>query len=401
MSPQQPDALIGAVIAVAAESGVELELVVADLTGTFRFLDASGVDAVTSGRLRITSIAGAIPRALSDHVDHVPTSLWDVDRSIASGAFPVDIVLARVVAAPRPDRVSLGAMIGYTPSALSTSAAAGFEVVGTGTCPAHAPFDVTADRATVSVWVEEELVAPAADDAVTPEQAQIGRHVAALVPDGATVQLGLGSVPTAVIGALRTRRDLGVHSGIVAAPLLDLIDSGVITGSRKSSDRGRHVVTGVLAPGVPPARWGSSLQMAPVSETHSPITLLGHERLWAVNSAFDIDLTGQVNAEYAGEFRIASGGGQTDFMRAAHVSAGGGAVLALTSRTKHGVSRIRRFTDPHIRVTLSGNDVDYVVTEFGVARLRDRSAAERRAALISIAHPDDRPGLAHGEGRAP
>jgi 4-hydroxybutyrate CoA-transferase len=395
MSPQQPDALVAAVIAVAAKAGIELELVVADLTGAFGFLDASGVEAVISGQLRITSIAGAIPRALSDYVDHVPTSLWDVDRSIASGNFAIDIVLARVVAGPKRGLVSLGAMIGYTPSALSTSASAGFEVVDTGPHGAHAPFDIPLDRATALVRGENPSTeSVTARKALSPEHRRIGNQVAALIPDGATIQFGLGAVPTAVIGALNARRDLGVHSGIVAAPLLDLMDSGVISGARKSRDRGVHVATGVLAADLPASRWGASLRLGPVSETHSPTTLLGHDRLWAVNSAFEIDLTGQVNAEYAGAFRIASGGGQTDFMRAAHVSEDGGAILAFTSRTKRGRSRIRRSTEPHVRVTLSGNDVDFVVTEFGVAQLRDRSAHERRSALISVAHPDDRPSLA-------
>ncbi|SNT36153.1 acetyl-CoA hydrolase/transferase C-terminal domain-containing protein [Rhodococcoides kyotonense] len=402
MSPQQPDALVGAVIAVAAESEIELELIVADLTGAFGFLDASGVEAVIKGELRITSIAGAIPRLLSDYVDHVPTSLWDVDRSIASGAFAIDIVLARVAAGSTNEDVSLGSMIGYMPSALSTSASVGFEVVESGPRGAHAPFDIPIDRATALVRAENPTTeSETAKRAPSPEHRRIGNQVATLIPDGATIQFGLGAVPTAVIGALHDKRDLGVHSGIMAAPLLELMDSGVISGAEKSRDRGIHVATGVLAANLPASRWGASLRLAPVSETHSPTTLLGHDRLWAVNSAFEIDLTGQVNAEYAGAFRIASGGGQTDFMRAAHVSEGGGAILAITSRTKHGESRIRQFTEPHVRVTLSGNDVDFVVTEFGVAQLRDRSADERRSALISVAHPRDRPNLAHGKGRIP
>ncbi|PBC35686.1 hypothetical protein CJ179_47455 [Rhodococcus sp. ACS1] len=389
MSPQQPDMLVAALISAARQSGVDLELIVADLTGTFQFLDEAGVSDLTHGHSRVTSIAGSVPRTLSPYVDHLPNSLWDTDRLIAGGELSIDIVVARVVQGPRPDRVSLGHMIGYTSSALASSAVAGFEVVPE-SAGALAPFDVATDRASVLVSASAPERAVPKRSSITDEQAQIARHVASLVPDGATVQIGLGAVPTAVIDALQGKSDLGVHSGIIPGPLHSLMKSGVLTGSRKSKERGLHVATGVLSQGVRDTEWDDSLHLAPISETHSPAKLLEQQCLWAINSAFEIDLTGQVNAEYAGEVRIASGGGQTDFLRAAHISEGGGSVLALPSRTHTGASRIVAFTDSHKRVTSSGNDVDFVVTEFGIAVLRGKSADERRKNLTDVAHPDDR-----------
>ncbi|GCE44620.1 hypothetical protein I1A62_23080 [Rhodococcus sp. USK10] len=389
MSPQQPDALIAALVRIARRDDVELTLVVADLSGQFTFLDDTAVADLRAGRLRVVSVAGAVPRQLSPHVDHLPNSLWDVDRLIATGKLRIDILVARVVQGEQWDLVSLGHMIGYTPTALEIAPRVGFEVspLGSG---AIAPYNTRLDRATAIAFSHSHEPTTATVSPPTDEQKKIADNVATLIPDGVTVQLGLGAVPTAVIRALRGKSDLGVHSGVIAGPLQDLIRSGVVTGGRKSRDPGRHLATGVLSQGVRDSGWGPSLRLAPISETHSPRTLLGQERLWAINSAFEIDLTGQVNAEYAGKIRIASGGGQTDFLRAAHISNGGGSVLALPARTRRGVSRIVAFTDPDHRVTSSGNDVDYVVTEFGVADLRGKSAFERARNLISIAHPDDR-----------
>ncbi|MGW3471277.1 acetyl-CoA hydrolase/transferase C-terminal domain-containing protein [Saccharopolyspora sp. NPDC000995] len=386
MWPQQPDGLLAAVIDAARAADIGLTVLFADLTGSLAFLDEAAEHDVLEGRLQLVSVAGAIPKRWSPHIDYLPQSLWDVDRLIGTGEIPVDILLARVVATAKPEHVALGGMVGYTPAALRTGCKVGLEVV-----PGHTfagPEPVPLDRA--DAVVHGPASTPRRTIRFSAEQETIGHAVASLVPDGATVQLGLGAVPEAVIPHLRTKRDLGVHSGILSAGIRELIAAGVVTGHRKTAEPGWHVATGVLDW---PAHQCPGLALQPVAQTHAPDRLLAQERLWAVNSAFEIDLAGQTNAEFTGGVRVASGGGQADFVRAAHASPGGAAVLALPSRTRQGRSRIVAcLPAPHIP-TSPGAEIDVVVTEHGTAWLRGRTAREKAAALIAVAHPADRPAL--------
>lgn len=406
MWPQQPDALLAALIITARERGVRLTVLLADIPGRFAFLDDACGDDLDAGRLELVTVAGAVPRAWSSRTGHVPRSLWDVDRLIARGGLGVDIFVARVTRAGPGGQVGLGEMVGYTPAALGTDAVVAFEVSPGPSRPGTEPTSL--DRAAVVVPVPDPAIGagtplPRPPD-VRPGTAAdtIGRLAAALVPDGATLQLGLGSLPEALVGHLAGRRDLGIHSGILSPALLPLIRAGVVTGRLKQHGRGHHVATGLfdLDPASAQRDWGPDIRLEPVSRTHAPDRLLALEQLWAVNSALEIDLAGQPNAEYAAGVRIASGGGQADFVRAAHASAGGAAVLVLPSRTKDGRSRIvTRLGDPAVP-TSPGADVDLVVTEHGVADLRGRTAAEVATELISVAHPGDRDRLRAGTDRA-
>lgn len=391
MSPQQPDRLLSALVAIARQRAMQLTLVVADLTGRFGFLDEDSVTDLRSGRLRIVTLAGSVPRRLSHLVEHVPNSLWDVDRMLGAGDIPADVFVARVSAARGDGAVGLGDMVGYTPSVLGTGVLVGFELVPGRVFAGTEP--IPAARAEVLCAGDRPASPPPAPArAPTAQQREIARLVAGLVPDGATVQLGLGAIPEAVIAALAGKQDLGLHSGIFPASMRRLLADGVVTGALKSADEGLHIATGILDddPLEPAESWGSNVMLQPIAITHAPDRLLRHERLWAINSAFEVDLAGQVNAEYAAGVRVASGGGQADFIRAAHASPGGASVLALPARTKSGGSRIvGSFGEPYV-VTSRGNDVDFVVTEYGVAELRGATAGERARRLIEIAHPEDR-----------
>jgi acyl-CoA hydrolase len=391
MTPQQPDGLLRALLQEARRRDIRLTLLLADLTGSFPFLDENDAADVASGRVTLVSLAGGIPRRWAGAVDHLPLSLWDVDRTLAAGGLAVDVVVVIVTPGLRPGSVSLGDMVGYMPSALAGDSAVGFEVRPGRTFPGCP--GVPLDRADVIVETDgPPLATTRPRGGGGPAQEAIGRHVAALIPDGATLQLGLGSIPGAVAKNLGGKRELGLHSGILAASLRPLIDSGVVTGRRKNVERGKHVATGLLDGAAPGSYWdwGDGVELQPISLTHAPDRLLRHERLWAVNSAFEVDLAGQVNAEYAGGARIASGGGQVDFVRAAHASPGGAAVIALPARTKDGRSRIVARLSPPAASTSPASDIDFVVTEHGIARLAGRTASERAQAMVAVAHPDDR-----------
>lgn len=229
----------------------------------------------------------------------------------------------------------------------------------------------------------------------------IAAHVAALVPDGATIQLGIGSMPSAVARRLLDHRDLGVHSGMITDAVAELIEAGVVTGARKTVDRGL-VVTGFLMGSQPLLRLAATdraITLRDTRYTHDPAVLAAQHRLVAINSATEVDLTGQANAETAAGRYVGGVGGAVDFARGAALSPGGIPILALPSTAVSSsgdrVSRIvARLGGP---ATLGRADAGVIVTEYGVADLRGLPLPQRRERMLAIAHPDHRQALAADE----
>ena len=400
MAPQQPDRLIAALLRVARRRQLAVRLLVADTTGAFAFLGSDDEDDLRLGRLRIVTLAGGIPARVSHLVDALPLSLWDIDRLLGGGELPCDIFVVRVAPAPDGRGFDLGNAVAYTPTLLARpEVALGVGVAPEG-CYATGLSAVDAGQwGRAHVWYDEDLapprpaVAPAADSGRgAAERRAIAEHVARLVPAKATVQLGLGALSEAIASALSATTDLGVHSGMLPNSLRAELAAGRFPGTAKTADPGLSVATS-LAPDAGAAGWPASVRLRPLSLTHSTAALSLHERLWAINSAFSVDTVGQVNAEWAGSRRVASSGGQTNFMRAAHAAPSGAAVIALPSRTSRGESRIVASFANGVEITTSCGDVDYIVTEYGVARLTGQTRGERAVALAAIAHPDDRRGL--------
>lgn len=235
----------------------------------------------------------------------------------------------------------------------------------------------------------------------TPDETAraIARNVAGLVRDGDTLQTGIGSIPFAVLGALREKNDLGLHSGILDDGVMDLVERGVITGARKTIDRGRHVTA--YAIGSPALyRWAAErpdVRFRPVNYTHGAGTLARIDRFVSINSALEIDLGGQVNAEMIRGAQVTGTGGSVDFMRGAAGSRGGRSIVALGATAAGGrVSRIVPRLGEGNAPTALRTDVDYVVTEYGVAHLRHRPERARAAALAEVAAPGFRPALRAG-----
>jgi acyl-CoA hydrolase len=227
-------------------------------------------------------------------------------------------------------------------------------------------------------------------EAQSPTFEAIATHVAAIVSDGDTLQFGLGNVQLSLLRALAGKRRLKIHSGMVSDPVTDAIDCGSI------ADEEHAITTGVALGGGELYRRAASdrrFRFASVDYTHSLKTLASIENLVAVNSAIEVDLFGQANAEYLGERQISGGGGICDFLRGAALSRGGKPIVALASTAKSGaVSRIvPRLRTPS--VTLARNDVGFVATEYGVVDLRGLSIDERATSLMSLAHPDHRSAL--------
>ncbi len=221
-------------------------------------------------------------------------------------------------------------------------------------------------------------------------QIKVAEHVADLVPDGATLQLGIGAIPNEVLARLADHKDLGIHSELCSDGLVPLIEAGVITGARKSLHPGK-VVSGIVL--------GSRVildyidnnpmfEFHPTSYVNDPFIIAQNDRMVAINSAIQVDLTGQVSANSIGLVPFSGVGGQPDFIRGAARSSGGRSIIALPSTARKGaVSRIVPILDAGAGVVCTRADVDLVVTEFGVAHLHGRTLRQRAEALIGIAHP--------------
>ncbi|MFJ9562855.1 acetyl-CoA hydrolase/transferase family protein [Streptomyces fuscichromogenes] len=225
-----------------------------------------------------------------------------------------------------------------------------------------------------------------------PVTLRIAAHVAGLIEDGSTLQFGIGALPEAVLGLLGDRRDLGIHSGLLTDAAMELIEAGVVTGARKSTDRG-VAVAGLLMGShklLRSADGHPGIRLRETAYTHHPDVLAAQHRLVAVNSAVEVDLTGQVNAEVAGGRYVGAVGGAADFLRGAARSHGGLPVVALPSTAGDRSRIVARLSGP---VSTARSDAGLVVTEYGVADLRGQPLRVRRKRLLAIARPDHRPAL--------
>ena len=420
MWPDQPDELLRAIIDEARNHGVFLHLLIADLSGRLAFLDDEALKGLSDGSLSITTIAGSVPRSLASLIGYRTETLWELDRLLENGALPFDIFVSRAsnavtgnspmgVRAP----VHFSSMVGYGSAAIAQATALGLEMVPgiehveTPAIETDLPtFAFEPSTASDSRSPAQVPTASAAAATPTPEQQRIGELAAALIPAHATLQLGLGAIPDALIAALDPTGSYGLHCGMLPPSAPAAIAAGVFTGDHKGRDVGLHVATGMSPlsqsqqrvwtesprldaanlPGAPPPR--RVVHLRAVTATHDPVVLASLHSLWSINSAFEVDLAGNVNSEWVSGVRSTSGGGQADFARAAHLHPEGASVIALPTRARDGSPRIVRALDHE--PTTPGHDVDIIVTEFGVADLRECTAAQRAARIAQIAHPDDR-----------
>jgi len=226
---------------------------------------------------------------------------------------------------------------------------------------------------------------------------RLGEHCATLIEDGSTLQLGIGAIPDAVLMFLKDKKDLGIHSEMFSDGLIDLVELGVVNGSRKSIHKGELVSTFLM---------GSQrlydfvdhnplVKLYPVDYVNHPTVIMQNSKMVSLNSCIEVDLMGQVGSESIGLRQFSGVGGQVDFVRGASMAMGGKSIIALPSTAAGGkVSRIVPFLAQGAAVSTGRNDVDYIVTEYGIAHLKGRTLRQRAQSLIAIAHPAFRDGLA-------
>lgn len=241
-----------------------------------------------------------------------------------------------------------------------------------------------------------EPVIELAPPKITDVERAIGQNVASLVRDGDTLQLGIGAIPDAVLLFLKEKNDLGIHTEMFSDGVVELAEAGVITNAKKTLHRGQSVATFLMGTRrlYDYVDNNPAVALYPVNYVNDPYVIAQNDNLVSINSCIQIDLMGQVSSTSVGLRQISGVGGQVDFVRGANMSKGGRAIMAMPSTTGKGkISKIVPFLDQGAEVTTSRNDVNYVVTEYGIAQLRGKNLRQRAEALTEIAHPDFRDAL--------
>jgi 4-hydroxybutyrate CoA-transferase len=340
-------------------------------------------------------IGANVREAINDgRADYTPIYLSEIEELFQSGAMPLDVALVTVSPPDSHGFCSFGIGVDTT---LTAADSANYVVAQINDNMPRTYGDSFIHVSEIDALVESSRpLCALKKPIVTDLQVAIARNVAGLIDDGAVLQTGIGGIPDAVLPLLMDRKDLGVHSELVSDGVIPLIEAGVITGARKNF-KPRKIILG-FALGT--RQLFDFIDNNPIFEFHptsyanDPALIARNDNMVAINSALQVDLTGQVCSDSIGNQFYSGIGGQVDFLRGASRSKGGKPIIAISSTAKQGtISRIVPMLDPGAGVVTSRGLVRYVVTEYGVAYLHGKSIRERAQSLIEIAHPKFREGL--------
>ncbi|KGK88841.1 acetyl-CoA hydrolase/transferase C-terminal domain-containing protein [Clostridium sp. HMP27] len=335
------------------------------------FVGARTRDAVASGR-----------------ADYTPCFFHEIPNLFKRSYIPVDVALIQVTPPDKHGYCSLGVSSDYIKPAAECAKLVIAEVNDKlprtlGNCFVHiSDMDYIVESSHPLI----ELKPPK----ITDVEKAIGENCASLIEDGATLQLGIGAIPDAVLLFLKDKKDLGIHSEMISDGVVELVESGVITNKKKTINPGKMIVTFLMGT----RRLydfiddNPMVELHPVDYVNDPYIIMQNDNMISINSCVQVDLTGQVASESVGLTQISGVGGQVDFVRGANMSKNGKSIMALPSTASKGtISKIVPLLDEGAAITTSRNDVDYIVTEYGIARLKGKTLRDRARELINIAHP--------------
>ena len=332
--------------------------------------------------------------SVQSSVDYIPVHLSETQRLYRSGLVRCDVAMVTVSTPGMGGYVSLGGSVDCSIAALEV---ARIKIAVVNRYVPHTYGDALIPIDSFDFFVEDHRPLPEHLSMIpTDIEERIGRNCSELIEDGSCLQMGIGALPDALAFFLRDRRDLGVHTEMFSAGVLELLRLGVVTGANKKIDRGR-VVASFLSGTTDLysfVDYNRSILMMDIGYVNDPYVIARNPKVVSVNSAVQVDLTGQICADSIGQRIISGTGGQLDFIRGATLSKGGRSIIALPSRTKNGVSKIVPILEDGAGVVTPRADVQWVVTEYGAVNLKGLSLQERAKALIGISHPDDRDILA-------
>ncbi|MBP2652735.1 MAG: Butanoate coenzyme A-transferase [Firmicutes bacterium] len=383
----EPSALVEALVARAPElSDVEIVHMVA--MGPAKYTQP-GME--KSFRHNAFFVGASTRKAVEEkRGDYTPCFFSEVPRLFKNKVLPVDVVLLQVTPPDKDGFCSYGVSVDYTMSAAQEARIVIAQM--NSFLPRTGGAKIALDEFSYIVENDEPLI-ELKPPQVGEVEKKIGENVASLIPDGATMQLGIGAIPDAVLLFLKEKRDLGIHSEMFSDGVVFLAEAGVITNRKKTINPGKFTATFLMG-----TRKlydfvdnNPDVELYPVDYVNDPYIIGQHEKMMSINSALQVDLMGQVNAEMIGIKQFSGIGGQVDFVRGASRSCGGKSIIALPSTAAGGkISRIACELDLGSAVSTSRNDIHYVVTEYGIAELRGKSLRERARALIAVSHPEFR-----------
>lgn len=320
--------------------------------------------------------------------DYTPCFFYEIPR-LFEQELPVDVAMIMVTPPDENGKVSLGVSVDYTKSAAKSAKLVIAQVND------QMPFtygDSLMDISEIDYFVEHSAPLPELKPAVLGDvEKAIGRNCASLIQDGDTLQLGIGAIPDAVLLCLKDKKNLGIHSEMFSDGVVELVEAGVITGTKKALLPGKMVANFLMGTKrlYDFVDHNEDVAMFPADFTNDPVVVAKNDHIICINSCVQVDLMGQACSESVGLKQISGVGGQVDFVRGASMAEHGISILAFPSTAAGGkISKIVPFLDQGAAVTTSRNDIDYVITEYGIAHLKGKTLRQRAKALIAIAHPD-------------
>ena len=325
--------------------------------------------------------------------DYIPVFLHETQRLIREGYLKVNVVMIQVSVPDKFGYVSLGTSVDATLAAVENADTV-IAIVNQNVPRAFG--DAMFHMSDIDIFVEDDSPLFSVEPGpISDTDRKIGRFVAELVEDGATLQMGIGAIPNAVLTMLGNHKDLGVHSEMFADGILPLVEKGIVNGKNKKIDKGRLVATFLMGsktlydfvdnnPGV---------AMQDVKYTNRVNVIAKNPKVTAINSALQIDITGQVCADSIGTKLYSGVGGQIDFLRGASLSKGGKPIIAMPSVTNKGLSKIAPILTPGAGVVSTRANIHWLITEFGAVNLYGRSLQDRAKLIISLAHPEHQESL--------
>jgi acyl-CoA hydrolase len=323
--------------------------------------------------------------------DYVPVFLSEIPELFKLHILPLDVALVQVSPPDKHGYCSMGVSVDIARSAVNTARHI-IALVNPNVPRTHGDSLIHSSRFDSLVYCEEPLYEMDFSTKITEAETRIAGHIAELVEDRSCIQMGIGSIPDAVLKSLVNHKDLGVHTEMCSDGIIDLFEKDVINNKYKQIHPNKVVTAFALGTRrlYDYVDDNPAFQFLDIDYVNDPHVIRRNNKMVAINSAIEIDLTGQVCADSIGTYQYSGVGGQMDFIRGASLSKGGKPIIALPSRTAKGISRIVPTLKPGAGVVTTRAHVHYVVTEYGVAYLFGKNLRQRAKALISIAHPDDR-----------
>lgn len=347
-----------------------------------------------SGHFHINSlfVSASIREAVKEgRADYVPVFLSEIPELFKQGILPIDVAMVHVSVPDKHGYCSLGASVDVARSAVNTARYV-IAQVNPNVPRTHGDGMIHVNRFSAMVYSEEPLHEAIFGEKGGEAELQIGKYIAEMIDDRSTLQMGIGAIPDAVLKCLGNHRDLGIHTEMCSDGIIDLIEKDIVNNRYKlihpnKSVAGFALGTRRLYDYIDDNPAFAFLDIDYVNDT---AVIRRNPKMVAINSAVEIDLTGQVCADSIGTYQYSGIGGQMDFMRGSALSEGGKPIIALPSRTAHGEPRIVPFIKQGAGVVTTRGHIHYVVTEYGVAYLYGKNLRQRAGALIGISHPDDR-----------